>query len=52
MLSSIIIHIPASYFAACLFLTLCVGLVAGVLISAPFNKNQEHNETDYPDYRH
>lgn len=34
MLSTLTLHIPASYFAACLFLSLCVGLIGGSLISA------------------
>lgn len=51
MLSSITLHIPASYFAVCMLLATAVGAIVGIIGSAPFNKNQEHNDTDYPDYR-
>lgn len=52
MLSSITLHIPASYFAVCLLLAFVIGAVVGIIGTAHFNQNQQDNDTnDYPDYR-
>lgn len=48
MLSSIMLNIPASYFAVCLLLVFAIGAIVGIIWTAHLNQNQEHNDIDDP----
>ena len=45
-----IITIPGNYFAACLTLVFCFGLLAGAVANAPTDNHNEYDDQDENDY--